>query len=123
MEKQVLIAILVIVIVGLIGYHLYCMVTEKKGVSLDKGKSTEPAALIDEGVVMRIGIVSSEWGPTAHILLEEKPGSPIAFAFGTDDSAIALTQVGDRVRLEREDADADEYEFKNLTTGLTATGE
>jgi len=123
MEKQVLIAIVVIILVGLGCYHLRCMLTEKKGVSLDKGEPAEPPAMIEEGVVMRIGIVSNQWGPTAHILLEDRPSRPITFSFGTDDAAIALTQVGDRVRLEREDADADEYEFRNLTTGLTATSE
>lgn len=95
----------------------------KKGVSLEKPKAPEPAALVDEGIVARIGIASNEWGSTVHILLEERPSTPITFAFDTDHSAVALTQIGDRVRLEREDADADEYEFTNLTLGISATGE
>jgi hypothetical protein len=123
MEKYLLIALVVIILGGLIAYHLYEMARGKSGVGLAKDAPADPPGMIDEGVVVRIGTVSSEWGPTVHILLEEKPGSPIAFSFDTNDSAIALTQPGDRIRLEREDADSDEYVFVNLTTGLTATGE
>lgn len=119
MEKYLLIAFVVIIVVGLIAYHLYDAL-KPKNASLDKAG---PVIMIDEGVVMRIGVVSNQWGPAVHILLEGRPDSPVAFAFGKGDSAIVLTQVGDLVRLEREDADAEEYEFTNLTTGLSAASE
>jgi len=123
MEKYLLVGFVVVIVVGLIAYHVHDLLGTKKGVSLDKAKPVEPAAMIDEGVVMRIGTMSNQWDPIVHILFEDRPGSPISFSADTGHSAIALTQPGDRVRLERESADADDYVFTNLTLGLSATEE
>lgn len=125
MDMQVLFAI-IIIMVALLGFLAYWALTRNKGVSLEKAKPVEPAEMIDEGVVARIGIVSSDWGPRAHILLEEKPGKPISVWFDSDHSAFPLTQVGDRVRIERnsdDDEDGDNYRFTNLTLGITVTTE
>lgn len=123
MEKSLLIALVVVIVVGLLAYHLYDMLKAKSGVSLAKDTPADPPAMVDEGVVMRIGTMSDRWNPVVHILFEEKPGSPIFFSADTEHSAIALTQAGDRVRLERKSVDADDYVFTNLTLGLSATEE
>jgi len=82
-----------------------------------------PPPKVDEGTVARIAIASDEWGTTAHILFEEKPGVPVALGIDPEESAIPLTQAGDRVRIEREDEEGEGYEFHNLTTGLSVTVE
>jgi hypothetical protein len=93
----------------------------KERVSLEKPKAPEPTATVDEGTVARIGMASDKWGARVHIILEEKPGKPISLAIDTDESAFPLTQVGDRVRIERQDEEGEFYEFTNLTLGLTVT--
>lgn len=88
----------------------------KRPISLEKAKPTESANLVDEGIVARIEITTDD---RVHILLEEKPGKPIVLDFNSEESAIPLTSAGDRVRIERGNEDGDEYEFTNLTLGLS----
>lgn len=98
-------------------------VGRKDGVSIDKPEKPEPAAMVDEGTVSRIGMAADKWGARVHILLEEKPGRPISLALDTDEPAFPLIQVGDRVRIRREDEEGEFYKFTNLTTGLSVTEE
>ena len=96
-------------------------VKRKDRVSLEKPEAPEPAATVDEGIVARIGMASDKWGARVHILLEGNPGKPISLALDTDEPAFPLTQVGDRVRISREDEEGEFYKFTNLTLGLTVT--
>lgn len=96
------------------------IVRGKRPINLEKAPPPEPAALVYEGIVARIEMTTDE---RVHILLEEKPSKPIVLDFDSSESAIPLTRIGDKVRIERDDEEGDEYEFKNLTLGLSVTSE